>query len=116
MKAPPPCSSPVCRWNIGPYTTASRSDARAAQPVIRRMACILLNLLRVRQHRLNLRQRDAERTAVAVPGFQREVTAIDFNSPFRDGKAEARPTMVARSRLIDAVKTVKNARLKLFWN
>src|SRR5262245_16227611 len=83
---------------------------------MRRMACILSNSLCVRQHRLNLRQRYTERAAIAVSGFERKLTAIGFNSPFRNGKAEAGPAVVTRSRFVDAVKTVEDSRLKFFGN
>ena len=72
--------------------------------------------MRMRQHRVNLRQRDTECAAAPMLRFQRDVAAIGLNRPFRNGQAQASSAVIAGSRLIDPVEAIKYARLKLFRN
>ena len=88
----------------------------AAHVVIRLTACILSNRIAMRQRRLILRQHDAKCTAAAVPGFERKPPAIHFHGPFGDGQAEPGSAIVPRSRFINPVKAVEDARLQFLWD
>src|ERR1700686_563701 len=106
----------LCVEKLPPLSTARRNDARKLRrwypPAVASHlprtggSCVMHCPMRIKN-----RHREMKMRAFANFAFHPNAPAVRFDQVLGDGQTGARPAGPARSRPIDAIKPLKNARL-----